>query len=95
MKARLITRHKDVSPEGWISEVVIWRVPEPVHPCTHPFKYSFAFVVDGKRVIAFDNERGKGDHSHIAGQESPYRFEGLEKLADDFIVEVEKWKNAR
>jgi len=94
MQARLITRHKDVSPEGWITEIVIWRVPEPVQPSSHQFKYSFAFVVNGKRVIAFDNERGKGDHCHIGRQESPYRFEGLEKLVDDFIVEVEKWKNA-
>ena len=93
MKARLITRHKDVSPEGWITEISIWRVPEPVPPSSHLFKYSMVFVVDGNRVIGFDNERGKGDHCHINGKEAPYHFSGLKKLAEDFIAEVETWKN--
>ncbi len=93
MKAELITRHKDVSPEGWIIEMVIWRVPKSVPPCLHSFKYSLVLVVDGSRVIGFDNERGKGDHCHNRGKESSYCFTGLEKLVNDFIVEVENWKS--
>ncbi|MFQ5356695.1 MAG: DUF6516 family protein [Mariprofundaceae bacterium] len=93
MKAVLILRHKDVSPEGWITEMVIWRVPQPVPPCTHLFKYSLALVVNDERVIGFDNERGKGDHYHADGDEKPYLFTGLEKLVDDFIKESEKWKS--
>jgi len=94
MKAVLILRHKDVSPEGRITEMVIWRVPQPVKPCTHLFKYSLVLIVNDERVTGFDNERGKGDHYHSRGDERPYLFAGLEKLVDDFIEESEKWKNA-
>jgi len=93
MKASLITRHKDVSPEGWIIELVIWRVPEPVPPCSHLFKYSLVFIVDSVRIIGFDNERGKGDHLHVEKKEHAYTFTDLETLTNDFIIEVEKWKN--
>jgi hypothetical protein len=30
MKAELITRFKDVTPEGDVIELVVWRVPQPV-----------------------------------------------------------------
>jgi len=95
MKAKLITRHKDISPEGWIIELVIWRVPEPVPPCSHLFKYSLVFVVDGVRIVGFDNERGKGDHCHVGGKERNYAFADLGTLMDDFIMEVEQWKKER
>ncbi len=94
-KAVLVTRHKDVSPEGWITELVIWRLPAPVPPCRHRFKYRLAFVVGGRRVIGFDNERGKGDHFHIGGTERPYRFRGIEQLLEGFIREIERWRSAR
>ena len=29
------------------------------------------YVVDGVRIVGFDNERGKGDRCHIDGQELP------------------------
>ena len=74
--------------------MTIWRVPSPVPPCTHPFKYSLVLIVNGKRVIGFDNERGKGDHLHRGDRETPYQFTGLDALVEDFIKEVEKWKNA-
>lgn len=90
----MILRHKDVSPEGWITEMAVWRVPQPVTPCTHLFKYSLVLIVNDERVIGFDNERGKGDHCHKHGDEMPYSFTGLEQLVDDFIKEAEKWKSA-
>lgn len=59
MKARLITRFKDVTPEGGVIEWVVWRVPEPVAPSGHGFKYRAAYAISGVRVVGFDNERGK------------------------------------
>lgn len=35
MRAELVTRFKDVTPEGAVIELVAWRVPEPVPPATH------------------------------------------------------------
>ncbi len=93
MKANLILRHKDISPEGHILELVIWRVPSPAPPCSHPL-YRLAYMVNDERVIGFDNERGKGDHCHVAGAERPYVFRGLHALVEDFIAEVEQWKSA-
>ena len=58
MRAQLITRFKDVTPEGAILEVVVWKVPAPVPPTEHGYKYSAVYVLDGVRVVGFDNECG-------------------------------------
>ena len=95
MKAEIITRFKDVAPDGGLIEMIVWRLPEPVPPCTHAFKYRLVYVVDGTRIMGFDNERGKGDHRHIGKHEQPYSFAGIDRLIEDFIAEVERWKNGR
>lgn len=89
MKARLITRFKDVTPEGGIVELDVWRVPEPVPPSSHGLKYRAAYSVNGVRVVGFDNERGKGDHCHVGGVERPYIFKSVEQLIEDFIAAVD------
>ena len=88
MAARLITRFKDITPEGAILEVVIWKLPKPVPPTEHGYKYRAVYVVDGLRVVGFDNERGKGDHCHLDGREAPYTFTGVDQLMEDFIAAV-------
>ena len=75
--------------------MVVWRLPEPAPPYVHPFKYRLICVVEGERMIGFDNEGGKGDHSHIEGEERPYTFAGVDRLIEDFIAEVERWNSAR
>lgn len=94
MKATLITQLRDVTSEGGLIEFVIWRVPEPIPPSAHLYKYRMVFVVAGERVIGFDNERGKGDHCHIGTSERPYVFTDVDQLIEDFIREVERWRNA-
>ncbi|MFT7723810.1 MAG: DUF6516 family protein [Roseateles sp.] len=89
MKAQLITRFRDVTPEGGVLELVVWRVPEPVPPTTHGFKYRAAYALNGVRVIGFDNERGKGDHRHAGDKELPYTFSTVEQLVEDFIAAVD------
>jgi Family of unknown function (DUF6516) len=89
MKATLITRFKDVTPEGGVIELVVWRVPQPVPPSGHEFKYRAAYVVEGVRLVGFDNERGKGDHCHICGTERPYNFISVSQLVEDFIAAVD------
>lgn len=73
---------------GGVVEIVIWRVPEPVPPSEHPFKYRLVYIVGGKRVVGYDNERGKGDHKHVAGHEKPYHFTDVDKLFADFWRDV-------
>lgn len=74
---------------GGIVEMVVWRVPEPAPPSEHSFKYRLVFVRDGKRVVGYDNERGKGDHKHLEQRELPYRFVDIETLMADFLRDVE------
>lgn len=88
MPAQLITRFKDITTEGAILEVVVWKVPAPVPPTEHGYKYSAVYVVDGVRIVGFDNERGKGDHCHLDGMEVPYTFTGVKQLIEDFIAAV-------
>lgn len=88
MPATLITRFKNVNPDGSILELVVWRVPKPVPPTEHGFKYRAVYSVDGVRVVGFDNERGKGDHCHLDGREMPYVFTTVEQLVEDFIAAV-------
>jgi hypothetical protein len=90
MKAELLHRFRDITEDGHIIEMVVWRVPNSVPPSKHGLKYRFAYIVNGKRVVGFDNERGKGDHCHLDGQEYTYDFQSLERLIDDFIREVEQ-----
>ena len=89
MKARLITRFKDVTPQGGVIEWVVWRVPAPVAPSEHGFKYRAAYAIDGVRVVGFDNERGKGDHCHVRGAERRVTFVSVEQLIEDFIAAVD------
>ena len=88
MDAQLIPRFKNVDPDGSILELEVWRVPKPVPPAKHAYKYRAVYVVNGERVVGFDNERGKGDHCHLDGTERPYRFTTVEQLVEDFIAAV-------
>ena len=86
--AELIFENKQLLEDGAIIQMRIWRVPSPVSPATHTFKYSLFYGRPGRLAVLFDNERGKGDHCHIGEVESAYRFETPEKLIEDFKAAV-------
>jgi hypothetical protein len=92
--AKLITGFKNVNPDGSILELVVWRVPKPVPPSTHGYKYRAVYIVNGERIVGFDNERGKGDHCHLDGVESPYNFTTVEQLVEDFIAAVDSRRSS-
>ena len=69
MKATRAFYDRGEYPDGAIVEMTIWLVPEPVAGSTHAFKYSLFYGHPCKRVVGYDNERGKGDHLHIEGHE--------------------------
>jgi Family of unknown function (DUF6516) len=89
--ATLIAKAKEVRDDGSIIEIVVWQVPEPLEPCTHSYKYRLYFGVSGYCYIRYDNERGKGDHRHVACEEEPYAFESLDQLLTDFQIDIENW----
>lgn len=87
MPALPVLNIKQVFGAGFV-QMVVWKVPAPVPPSTHGFKYRLVYVVDGERMVGYDNERGKGDHKHIRGRESRYRFVDVATLLDDFWSDV-------
>lgn len=95
MKAELVFRLKYRLDEGSIVEMVIWRVPRPVAGSRHAFKYRLCFGRGGRRVVGYDNERGKGDHRHRDGHESTYLFTSPESLIADFLADVEDSRSKR
>lgn len=70
--------------------MIVWRVPTPIPPNGHLFKYRLVFVLDGERAVGYDNERGKGDHKHIGKKEMPYLFVDEEQLLFDFWQDVKE-----
>ncbi len=93
MAAELLLKEHRVIGEDAFVELIIWRLPSPAMGSRHAFKYRFALVVEGKCVLRYDNEPGKGDHKHYGGKEIPYEFITPGQLMDDFWRDVEEWRS--
>ena len=88
MAATKLIHIKESHADDFI-EVVIWSIPTPLPPSEHSFKYSLVYIVDSKKVVGYDNERGKGDHKHINDEELTYTFVNPAQLMADFIADIE------
>jgi hypothetical protein len=95
MKAALLIHERVLFEDGFLIEIKVWRVPEPVLPSGHGLKYSLFYGRGGIRIVGYDNERGKGDHRHYKQREQPYKFVSIEKLLADFKADVEKARGAK
>ena len=94
MKAEPLLHERIDYDDGAIVEMVVWRVPSPVRPSTHDLKYSLFYGRPGVREVGYDNERGKGDHRHFRGAETPYAFRTVEQLMIDFWSDVRNLRGA-
>jgi hypothetical protein len=92
MKAALLLDERHVVAENAFVELVVWRLGARLPGSGHEFKYRLALVVDGRCVLRYDNEIGKGDHRHIGKKELPYVFTTAQRLLDDFWSEVDRWR---
>jgi|ERR1700755_1466188 Family of unknown function (DUF6516) len=93
MKAELVIRERLIFSDQSLVEMVVWRVPTPVPPTEHGFKYRLVYIVDGRRVLGYDNERGKGDHRHIHDREEAFDFVSIDDLLERFVAEVEELRS--
>ncbi len=93
MKAMRIFYDKAVLPDGSIVEMTIWKLPQASAERTHGLKYSLFYGRDGKRIVGYDNERGKSDHRHVHEVQTRYRFVSVEQLVAYFLADVESVKN--
>lgn len=91
MPVRLIYHIKQYKADGSFEEIKIWQVPETTDK-PYGLKYSFVYIVNGERVVGYDNYEGKGDHRHYRGKESPYVFKNLNKLWNDFKKDVRQFR---
>ena len=94
MKATLEHHTKYDDSDGNIVEIKIWRVSKTDHTL-HGFKYSLVYIVDGIRIVGYDNERGKGDHRHVEGVEHTYVYRGVQELFSDFKTDMESAKRRK
>lgn len=90
MKATLLAHSKEVRDDGSIVELVIWELPQPLPPSEHKYKYRLFYGWPGREIVRYDNERGKGDHRHVDGEEESYVFGTVEQLLDDFELDMRK-----
>ncbi len=93
MPAVLIAKAKEVRDDGSIVEIVVWELPEPLPPSTHPYKYRLYYGAAGICQIRYDNERGKGDHCHRNDREEAYDFTTVAQLLMDFDRDVNEWSD--
>src|SRR6202158_5645907 len=94
-KAKLLFQERIDYDDGAIVEMMLWRVPSPVAPSAHSLKYSLFYGRRGVRDVGYDNERGKGDHRHFQGVETPYVFSTTERLMTDFWSDVQTLRGAK
>ncbi|MER0171627.1 MAG: hypothetical protein DU489_13700 [Nitrosomonas sp.] len=93
MKPIELLRQRIVFSENQFAELVLWRLAQPVMESRYSFKYRLAYVVNGKCVLRYDNEAGKGDHRHWDNQEIKYEFTTPEQLLADFQQDIERWNH--
>ncbi len=56
----------------------------------HRIKYRLVYIVDGVRIVGYDNERGKGDHKHLLDSEMIYIFHDASTLIQDFMNDIKE-----
>lgn len=91
MKAKQLVRQRVEVRENAFAEFVIWQLQAPLAGSSHAFKYRLAFVVDGRCVLRYDNEAGKGDHRHVGRTESDYGFSTPRQLMADFFDDIRRF----
>ena len=56
------------------------------------FKYSLVYIVNGERIIGYDNAERRGDHRHFRDVEAKYVFRSVRQLVRDFQADVVRYK---
>ena len=91
-KATLIYQLSETRDDGTKIDVVIWQLPAPTSDRPHGLKYRLWAGKEGKTLVRYDNESGKGDHKHVGPGETevPYEFKSMEQLVSDFLADIDK-----
>ena len=79
----------EVLPEGDVLKAIAWKVPKS-NDFPEGIKYAFVYIHHGKRILGYDNERGKGHHRHYKNEETKIDFKDHETLLNQFKEEIEE-----
>jgi hypothetical protein len=90
----LSTMSKNTMQMGRSRKSKLWEVPTSKEE-PHSLKYSFAYIIEGGRVISYHDAEGRGDRRHIQGREYPYEFLGLDKLWNDFQTDIQRMRGRK
>ena len=90
VSAELLFHSKRIYDDSAVLELKIWLLPQPNPGSSHRLKYSLYYGKAGERLVAYDNERGKGDHRHYGDREELYAFTSVDRLVADFEADVAK-----
>lgn len=89
-RATLLIDNEFWLASGAIVQVRVWRLPASDEERPHGLEYSLFYGQHGERIVAYDNEAGKGDHRHYRTVEENYIFTTLEQLIRDFERDVRR-----
>jgi hypothetical protein len=64
MKARKVMDDKLVLADGRLIQRLVWQLPEATAERPHGLKYRLYCGREGRCIVRYDNETGKGDHVH-------------------------------
>ena len=95
MPATLVMNRRIWLDANSLLSLVVWDVTPSVRGSNHKYKYRLAYVVEGKCVLRYDNEAGKGDHKHQGAAEIPIEFIDINRLVDDFVVKVNQLRRPK
>jgi hypothetical protein len=90
MRARLILDSKTVLSDGRIVQRRVWQLPNSTADRAHGLKYNLYCGMEGRTIVRYDNETGKGDHRHTGPEEidESYCFTSLAQLLSDFEADI-------
>jgi len=86
-KGRLVLHTKYVDEVGGIIEMKAYQVPRTAS-APHGYKYSLVYILNGERLVGYDNHEQQGDHRHRRGEIFPYTFTSIDRLVDDFLHDL-------
>jgi Family of unknown function (DUF6516) len=91
LTATLVLRSRFVYADGAIRQMVLWTLPRPTTERPRGFKYRLHDnSADGRAMVRYDNETGKGDHHHFGNHQERYHFRSVEVLVDDFLRDIDQ-----
>ena len=92
MNSSLLFSDKRITPENDIIEIKIWKVPKNKN-FKEGIKYSLVYIHKSKRILGYDNERGKEHHEHRYDKEKEIKFRTWNDLIIKFKKEVKKLRD--